>query len=64
MVRPWRSRLAVRLGRLVRRPFVRGGAVRDLPLVLGDWTRARDLPPIAPRTFQERWATLEREGRP
>ena len=64
LVRPVLYRLAVRLGRLVQRPFVRGGAVRDLPLVLGDWTRARDLPPIAPRTFQERWATLEREGRP
>jgi L-lactate dehydrogenase complex protein LldF len=55
--------LAVRLGRAAQRPFVRSGAIARLPLVLGAWTRTRDLPPIARRTFRERWAELEREGR-
>ena len=60
--RPVVYRLATRLGRVLQRPFVRRGSIRRLPLFLGDWTRTRDLPPIAARTFQERWAALEREG--
>ncbi|HEX9821217.1 MAG TPA: LutB/LldF family L-lactate oxidation iron-sulfur protein [Methylomirabilota bacterium] len=61
--RPALYRLSARLGRLFQRPFVRGGAIRRLPLFLGRWTRTRDLPPVAARTFQERWADLAREGR-
>ena len=56
-------RLGGPLGRLLQRPFVRGGRIRALPLLLGRWTKTRDLPPLATRTFQERWAALEREGR-
>jgi L-lactate dehydrogenase complex protein LldF len=56
-------RAAARLGRLAQRPLVRGGAIRRAPPMLGEWTRTRDLPPIAARTFQERWADLEREER-
>ncbi len=56
-------RVAARLARLVQRPFVRGDVIRRVPLVFSDWTRTRDLPPIAARTFQERWAELERAGR-
>ena len=56
-------RVAARLGRLLQRPFVRGEVIRRVPLVFGDWTRTRDLPPVAARTFQERWAELERPGR-
>jgi L-lactate dehydrogenase complex protein LldF len=61
--RPALYRLSARVGRLFQRPFARGGVIRRLPLVFGEWTRTRDLPPIATRTFQERWADLEREGR-
>ena len=56
-------RVAARLGRWLQRPFVRGEVIRRVPLVFGDWTRTRDLPPVAARTFQERWADLERPGR-
>jgi len=56
-------RVAARLGRLLQRPFVRGEVIRRVPLVFGDWTRTRDLPPVAARTFQERWAELGRPGR-
>jgi L-lactate dehydrogenase complex protein LldF len=56
-------RLSASLGRLMQRPFLREGVIRRLPLVLGHWTRTRDLPPVAARTFQERWAELEHEGR-
>ena len=63
---PWPERVVFKafawlLGRLLQRPFVRGGLIRTLPLFFGHWTRTRDLPPVAARTFQERWATLERE---
>jgi L-lactate dehydrogenase complex protein LldF len=61
--RPALYRLAGRVGRALQRPFVRDGAIRGLPAFFGHWTRTRDLPPIAARTFQERWAELEREGR-
>jgi hypothetical protein len=60
--RPSLYRMSARQGRLAQRPFVRGGAIRRLPFVFGRWTATRDLPPVAARTFQERWADLEREG--
>jgi hypothetical protein len=34
-----------------------------VPLVFGEWTRTRDLPAVAARTFTERWRDLERERR-
>jgi L-lactate dehydrogenase complex protein LldF len=61
--RPGLYRLGARLGRLLQRPFVRGGRIRRLPGFFGEWTRTRDLPAIASRTFQERWADLQREAR-
>ena len=61
--RPALYRLGGPLGRLLQRPFVRGGRIRTLPLFFGHWTRTRDLPPVAAQTFQERWAALERETR-
>jgi L-lactate dehydrogenase complex protein LldF len=55
-------RMATRLGRVLQRPFARDGAIRDLPLGPGEWTRTRDLPALAARTFSERWVDLERES--
>ncbi len=49
-------RVAARAGRLLQRPFARDGRISRLPLFFGEWTRTRDLPPVASRTFQERWA--------
>jgi len=50
-------RLAARLGRVLQRPFTRDGRIGRVPLVFGEWTRTRDLPAVASRTFQERWAS-------
>jgi L-lactate dehydrogenase complex protein LldF len=61
--RPALYRWSARVGRFLQAPLARDGRLRRLPLVFGEWTRTRDLPAIAPRTFQERWAELEREGR-
>ena len=50
-------RFAARAGRVLQRPFASDGRISRLPLFFGEWTRTRDLPPVAPRTFQERWAS-------
>jgi L-lactate dehydrogenase complex protein LldF len=56
--RPALYRLSARVGRVMQRPFTRGGRIRALPGFFGQWTRTRDLPPVAARTFQERWRDL------
>jgi L-lactate dehydrogenase complex protein LldF len=56
LTRPALYRLAVSAGRVLQRPFVREGTISRLPFFLNDWTRTRDLPAVAARTFQERWA--------
>ena len=61
---PGLFRLAAPVARVLQRPFARDGAIRRLPLFFGEWTRSRDLPAVAGRTFSERWAELERESRP
>ena len=61
LTRPTLYRLAAPIARLLQRPFVRDGAIRSLPL-FGDWTRTRDLPAVARRTFRERWQALEAEA--
>src|SRR5437867_8395496 len=50
-------RFAPKAGRVLQRPFARDGRISRLPLPFGEWTRTRDLPPVASRTFQERWAS-------
>ena len=47
---------AQKLGRAAGRPFARKGAISHLPL-LGAWTDARDLRPVARQTFREWWRT-------
>jgi L-lactate dehydrogenase complex protein LldF len=50
---------AARIGRALQKPFAASGRLARLPLVFGKWTATRDLPPIAARTFRERWKDLE-----
>jgi len=58
LLSPAAFRLSARVGRWLQRPFVRAGRLRGLPLLFGNWTRTRDLPPVAARTFNERWKEL------
>jgi L-lactate dehydrogenase complex protein LldF len=58
LLSPAAFRLSARAGRWLQRPFVRAGRLRGLPLLLGRWTRTRDLPPVAARTFRELWKEL------
>ncbi|MBA3551381.1 MAG: iron-sulfur cluster-binding protein [Actinobacteria bacterium] len=53
--RPWGYRLLARLARAGQGMFVRGGRIRKAPPPLSRWTNRRDLPPVARRTFRERW---------
>jgi L-lactate dehydrogenase complex protein LldF len=62
LTRPALYRLAVSASRVLQRPFVSEGTISRLPFFLNDWTRTRDLPAVAARTFQERWAA--EQGRP
>ncbi len=62
LTRPALYRLAASVGRLLQRPLVRGGMIRRLPLAPGRWTRSRDLPAVAPRSFTDRWRALEGEA--
>jgi len=62
LTRPALYRLAASAGRVLQRPFVSEGTISRLPFFLNDWTRTRDLPAVAARTFQERWAA--EQGRP
>jgi hypothetical protein len=55
---PAAFRAAAAAARVLQRPFVRDGRLRGLPFVFGKWTATRDLPPVASRTFTERWRDL------
>ena len=54
-------RLGGPLARLLQRPFARDARITRLPFFFGEWTRTRDLPAVASRTFTERWAEMARE---
>lgn len=56
MSNPWLLRLGRSMGKLLAAPMARSGKIgrTNLPL-LSRWTRARDLPLPAERSFHERW---------
>ncbi len=47
--------ISTKAGRAVQKPLVRDGSVRPLPGPLGGWTKSRDLPPLAEKSFRELW---------
>ncbi len=53
--RPGGYRLVGRLLRLGQAPLARHGRIRRAPFPLSRWTRDRDLPAVARRSFRERW---------
>jgi L-lactate dehydrogenase complex protein LldF len=56
---PAAFRLSAVAGRLLQRLVARKGRLTALPFPLSRWTNARDLPPVAARTFRERWKDLQ-----
>jgi len=59
---PGRYLFLARLSRLGQRLFARGGRIRRAPFPLSRWTRGRDMPAVATRTFRERWAARHPGG--
>lgn len=55
---------AQRIGRLLQSPWARSGRISHGPGPLAHWTKARDFPPIAGRTFRERWQEWQRHQVP
>ena len=55
---------SARLGRLLQRPVKRGGRIRRIPVpVLSGWSRGRDFPPLARKSFAQVWRErLEQEA--
>jgi L-lactate dehydrogenase complex protein LldF len=51
-----RLETAQKLSRIGQGPFVRDGAIRHLPGLLGGWTAVRDLSPVPKQSFREWWA--------
>ncbi|NNF42875.1 MAG: iron-sulfur cluster-binding protein [Phycisphaerales bacterium] len=61
---PRRYRMATRLQRVGLRALGRAGWIRRAPPPLAGWTRERDLPVPARRSFHDWWKKRERGGRP
>jgi L-lactate dehydrogenase complex protein LldF len=55
-----RFRLAQALARVGQIPFVSNGTIRRLPGPLDDWTRDRDLRPVARESFRAWWRRTRR----
>jgi L-lactate dehydrogenase complex protein LldF len=51
-----------RMGRLLQRPFARNSRITSAPPPLSAWTRYRDFPALADKSFSERWEELERDA--
>jgi L-lactate dehydrogenase complex protein LldF len=49
---------AMTAGRLIELPFIERGVLKKGIGPMGQWTATRDLPPVARKTFGERWKTI------
>ncbi len=57
MRRPALYNITTKAGRIAQKPLVRDGSVGvgSLPGPFGGWTKSRDLPPLAEKSFRELW---------
>ncbi|HEX6989764.1 MAG TPA: lactate utilization protein LutB domain-containing protein, partial [Bacillota bacterium] len=60
--RPWAYRWAARAAAVLQEPLLDDGVLRRGPGPLAAWTAGRDFPPVARRTFRERWRALEADA--
>jgi L-lactate dehydrogenase complex protein LldF len=57
-----RFEAAQRMGRLGQWPVVSNGWVKNLPGMLGNWTRVRDLRALPQQTFRDWWKQRDKTG--
>jgi L-lactate dehydrogenase complex protein LldF len=57
-----RYQRAARLGRLARKLLGRKGTGGASAWPLSSWTKTRDLPPPAARSFREQWSVISKDG--
>jgi len=58
MKSPALYKISGKVGRVAQKPLTRGvpgGLVGSIPNPLGAWIKSRDLPPLARKSFRERW---------
>jgi L-lactate dehydrogenase complex protein LldF len=48
-------RISGKAARVTQKPLLRSGSVRTLPGPMSGWTRNREFPPLAKRSFRELW---------
>jgi L-lactate dehydrogenase complex protein LldF len=58
-----RFEAAQRMGRLGQWPVVSNGWVKNLPGMLGNWTRVRDLRALPQQTFRDWWKQRDKAGK-
>lgn len=63
MKRPWLYRLSLRLSRWFTWPFSKDGWISWMPGPASGWTKIRDFPAPAARSFRSRWSDLEEDRR-
>ncbi len=56
MSRPGVYKMALKVGRLAQRPFVRKGRFKSAPPPVSDWVKNRALPALPKQSFREMWA--------
>jgi L-lactate dehydrogenase complex protein LldF len=59
LCRPWAYRWAIWAARLVLRRNAQNGWLNQMPGPGAEWTKIRDFPAPAAKSFRERWKELE-----
>lgn len=57
----WLYRLLHRMGAWIQGPMLKDGKFESLPLAFSGWTRNRDFPPLARKSFRDAWRDIESE---
>lgn len=58
---PFLYKVAGKLGYYLQKPFEKSGYITKLPSPFSGWTKYRDFPSIAKRSFRDIWEDIERE---
>lgn len=62
MKSPAAYKAGAKAGRLAQKPLAKGDSMKPLPGPLSGWTKSRDLPPLAEKSFRELWKEDIQDG--